>query len=153
MHLSNGTNGPNGIIHLVNGSNGTNGVNGAHSFHGFSHDVYHTNEYIPVETPVLIIGGGPTGLLLSHLLSRLGLKSTIVERYPERLGAPKAHALSPRSLEICRQFGLDVRRVRNLGTPELMLSGSTLSPISVVKLSAFCPTKEWILQFLKRLLR
>jgi 2-polyprenyl-6-methoxyphenol hydroxylase-like FAD-dependent oxidoreductase len=41
----------------------------------------------------------------------------IVERYPERLGAPKAHALSPRSLEICRQFGLDVRRIRELGTP------------------------------------
>ena len=40
----------------------------------------------------------------------------VVERYPERLGAPKAHALSPRSLEICRQFGLDVRRIRQLGS-------------------------------------
>ena len=45
------------------------------------------------------------------------MKSLIVERYPERLGAPKAHALSPRSLEICRQTGLDVRALRNLGTP------------------------------------
>lgn len=44
------------------------------------------------------------------------VKSIVVERYPERLGAPKAHALSPRSLEICRQFGLDVRRIRGLGT-------------------------------------
>ena len=41
----------------------------------------------------------------------------VIERYPERLGAPKAHALSPRSLEICRQFGLDVRRIRELGSP------------------------------------
>jgi len=40
----------------------------------------------------------------------------IVERYPERLGAPKAHALSPRSLEICRQFHLDVRQIRSMGT-------------------------------------
>ena len=40
----------------------------------------------------------------------------IVERYPERLGAPKAHALSPRSLEICRQFRLDVQRLRSMGT-------------------------------------
>jgi hypothetical protein len=40
----------------------------------------------------------------------------IVERYPERLGAPKAHALSPRSLEICRQFHLDVKKIRQLGT-------------------------------------
>lgn len=44
------------------------------------------------------------------------VKCLIVERYPERLGAPKAHALSPRSLEICRQFHLDVRRIRQLGT-------------------------------------
>lgn len=44
------------------------------------------------------------------------VKSLIVERYPERLGAPKAHALSPRSLEICRQFGLDVAQIRRLGT-------------------------------------
>jgi hypothetical protein len=40
----------------------------------------------------------------------------VIERYPKRLGAPKAHALSPRSLEICRQFGLDVGRIRQLGT-------------------------------------
>ena len=40
----------------------------------------------------------------------------MVERYPNRLAAPKAHALSPRSLEICRQFGLDVNRIRSLGS-------------------------------------
>ncbi len=39
-----------------------------------------------------------------------------MERYPERLGAPKAHALSPRSLELLRQFNLDVKRIRQLGT-------------------------------------
>ncbi|KAF5625347.1 3-propionate hydroxylase [Fusarium tjaetaba] len=70
-----------------------------------------------VQVPVLIIGGGPSGLLQAYLLSQLGVKSLIVERYPERLGAPKAHALSPRSLEICRQFGLDTDHIRSLGTP------------------------------------
>ena len=39
-----------------------------------------------------------------------------MERYPTRLGAPKAHALSPRTLEICRQFGLDTHEIRRLGT-------------------------------------
>ena len=39
-----------------------------------------------------------------------------MERYPERLGAPKAHALSPRSLELLRQSKLDVKEVRRLGT-------------------------------------
>ena len=42
--------------------------------------------------------------------------SLLIEKYPERLGAPKAHALSPRSLEICRQFGLDTNAIRGLGT-------------------------------------
>lgn len=31
-----------------------------------------------------------------------------------RLGVPKAHALSPRSLEICRQMGLPVGEIRRL---------------------------------------
>lgn len=57
------------------------------------------------------------GLLLAHLLSKLGVKSLVIEKYPERLGAPKAHVLSPRSLEICRQFGLDTTALRNIGTP------------------------------------
>lgn len=39
-----------------------------------------------------------------------------MERYATRLAAPKAHALNPRSLEICRQFGLDVNEIRNVGT-------------------------------------
>lgn len=69
-----------------------------------------------IDVPVLIVGGGPTGLLQSYLLSQLGIQTLVIERYPERLGAPKAHALSPRSLEICRQFGLDVSAIRQLGT-------------------------------------
>ncbi|KAL6157065.1 hypothetical protein ACJQWK_06564 [Exserohilum turcicum] len=68
------------------------------------------------EVPVLVIGGGPSGLLQAYLLSQLGVKTLVIERYPERLGAPKAHALSPRSLEICRQFGLDMDHIRSLGT-------------------------------------
>lgn len=44
------------------------------------------------------------------------MKSVIVERYGKRLAAPKAHALSPRSLEICRQFGLDTNDIRRRGT-------------------------------------
>ncbi|KEQ92998.1 hypothetical protein AUEXF2481DRAFT_6963 [Aureobasidium subglaciale EXF-2481] len=68
-------------------------------------------------TPVLVVGAEPTGLLLAYLLSKLGIESIVIEKYPERLGAPKDHALSPRSLEICRQFGLDTIAIRKLGTP------------------------------------
>ena len=40
----------------------------------------------------------------------------IIERYPERLAAPKAHAINPRTLEILRQYGLGEKRIRQLGT-------------------------------------
>ncbi|KAH8595335.1 FAD binding domain-containing protein [Bisporella sp. PMI_857] len=68
------------------------------------------------DIPVLIVGGGPVGLLMAHMLSRLGVKCMIIERYEKRLAAPKAHALSPRTLEICRQFDLDIKHFRQLGT-------------------------------------
>ncbi|PYI03079.1 hypothetical protein BO78DRAFT_375874 [Aspergillus sclerotiicarbonarius CBS 121057] len=68
------------------------------------------------DVPVLIVGGGPCGLLLAYLLAQLGVRSLLCERYPTRLDAPKAHALSPRSLELCRQYGLDVNEIRNAGT-------------------------------------
>ncbi|PVH79348.1 3-propionate hydroxylase [Cadophora sp. DSE1049] len=69
-----------------------------------------------LDIPILIVGGGPTGLLLAHMLTQLGVRSLIIERYPTRLAAPKAHALSPRTLELCRQFDLDVNEIRNIGT-------------------------------------
>ncbi|GES65436.1 monooxygenase, FAD-binding [Aspergillus terreus] len=62
------------------------------------------NETFDEDVPILIIGGGPSVRLL------------ITERYATRLAAPKAHALNPRSLEMCRQFGLDVNEIRMIGT-------------------------------------
>tara|TARA_R110002060_G_scaffold14336_8_gene20085 strand:- start:376 stop:681 length:306 start_codon:yes stop_codon:yes gene_type:complete len=50
------------------------------------------------------------------LSSQFPVKALIIERYPTRLAAPKAHALSPRTLELCRQFDLDVNEIRNIGT-------------------------------------
>ncbi|GAM88182.1 hypothetical protein ANO11243_062130 [Dothideomycetidae sp. 11243] len=78
---------------------------------------YASDSDVSVDIPVLIVGGGPTGLLQAYLLSKLGGRSILIEKYPQRLAAPKAHALSPRSLEICRQFQLDTPALRRLGTP------------------------------------
>ena len=40
----------------------------------------------------------------------------MIEQYPSRLAAPKAHAVCPRSFEIFRQFHLDTAKIRSLGS-------------------------------------
>ncbi len=57
--------------------------------------------------PVLIVGGGPTGLTLSALLSRFGVSSLLVERNPTTCDHPQAHVVNTRSMEILRMLGLD----------------------------------------------
>lgn len=71
----------------------------------------------PIDVPVLIVGGGPVGLLGAQLLGRQGLKVLLVEKYPSRLEAPKAHALNPRSLEICAAAGLSMDAIHAVATP------------------------------------
>lgn len=64
---------------------------------------------------VLIVGGGPTGLVTSILLARYGIRTTVVDRHKTVLSQPKAHGINPRSLEIFRQIGLDTQRLRVAG--------------------------------------
>lgn len=73
-----------------------------------------TNE---ARTPVLIVGGGPSGALQALLLAQFGIRSIVVERQVTGLLAPKAHALNPRSLEICRSLGLDMVEIYRRATP------------------------------------
>lgn len=68
------------------------------------------------ETPVLIVGGGPTGLLASILLSKHEIAHVLVERRAETQKAPAAHVISARTMEIYRQAGLDVQALYALNT-------------------------------------
>ena len=65
----------------------------------------------------LVVGAGPVGLMTAIILARHGLRSTVIERFKTRHGAPKAHALNPRSLEICRATGLDMEAMKRCATP------------------------------------
>jgi putative polyketide hydroxylase len=60
-----------------------------------------------VDAPVLIVGGGPVGLSASVLLSRLGVRSVLVERHPGTSIHPKARGLNVRTLELLRVLGLE----------------------------------------------
>jgi 2,4-dichlorophenol 6-monooxygenase len=68
-----------------------------------------------VNTTVLIVGGGPAGLLAGMLLDKLGIDFLIVERNQNLHQAPQAHVISSRSLEICRAIGIDDASIRALG--------------------------------------
>ena len=69
-----------------------------------------------IEVPVLIVGGGPVGLLGAQLLARRGVRTLIAEKHIARLDAPKAHALNPRSLEICHAAGLPMDAIHAAAT-------------------------------------
>jgi 2-polyprenyl-6-methoxyphenol hydroxylase-like FAD-dependent oxidoreductase len=58
------------------------------------------------ETDVLIIGAGPTGLVLALWLTRLGVRVRIVDKTSEPGTTSRATAVQARTLELYRQVGL-----------------------------------------------
>jgi putative polyketide hydroxylase len=64
-------------------------------------------EEVPVDVPVLIVGGGPVGLTASILLSQAGVRSLLVERHPGTAVHPKARGINARTMEMYRQCGVE----------------------------------------------
>jgi putative polyketide hydroxylase len=69
-----------------------------------------------IETPVLIVGGGPVGLTASMLLSQHRVRSLLVERHPGTATLPKARGINARTMEMYRQIGLETA-IREAGMP------------------------------------
>lgn len=70
-----------------------------------------------LETTVLIVGAGPVGLLGARLLGMRQVRTLVAEKHLQRLQAPKAHALNPRSLEILSAAGMPMQALHALATP------------------------------------
>jgi 2-polyprenyl-6-methoxyphenol hydroxylase-like FAD-dependent oxidoreductase len=58
------------------------------------------------DVPVLIVGAGPTGLVLALWLTRLGVRVRIIDRTAEPGTTSRALAVQARTLEFYRQVGL-----------------------------------------------
>jgi 2-polyprenyl-6-methoxyphenol hydroxylase-like FAD-dependent oxidoreductase len=71
---------------------------------------------MPIETPVLIVGGGPIGLALAADLGRRGVEAILIERRVEKLGAARMIEVGVRTMEICRQLGV-TDKIWNWGFP------------------------------------
>ncbi|WP_435106755.1 FAD-dependent monooxygenase [Arhodomonas sp. AD133] len=63
-----------------------------------------------MDTEVVIIGGGPCGLMASLLLERQGVPNVLLEKHPHITAYPKAMGITRRTAEIYRQLGLLAER-------------------------------------------
>src|SRR4029079_8187215 len=69
-----------------------------------------------MDTQVLIVGAGPTGLTLAVDLGMRGVRCTLIEQKPEPLFLPKMERCNARTLEIYRRMGI-AEKVRAAGLP------------------------------------
>jgi 2-polyprenyl-6-methoxyphenol hydroxylase-like FAD-dependent oxidoreductase len=91
-------------------------------------------------TDVIIVGAGPTGLMLAAELRLAGVRPLVLERQPCRRDAPKAGGLGGQILDLLRYRGL-LERFQAACTPcrcrNRCLSGcSTNVPASSASTSA-----------------
>ena len=79
-------------------------------------------------TDVLIVGAGPTGLVLALWLTRLGIRVRIIDKTAEPGTTSRALAVQARTLELYRQVGLAdavVERGRKMTAINLWAPAST----------------------------
>jgi putative polyketide hydroxylase len=65
-----------------------------------------------VDVPVLVVGGGPVGLLMATGLSHFGVDCLLVEKHASTLDFPKGRRVTTRTVEIFRQWGLEAAVVK-----------------------------------------
>lgn len=63
-----------------------------------------TSSVVEEHVPVLIVGAGPVGLVLSILLTKLGVKCCIIERSQQFKQHPQAHFINNRTMEVFRKL-------------------------------------------------
>ncbi|WP_017655966.1 FAD-dependent monooxygenase [Fortiea contorta] len=70
-----------------------------------------------IETDVLIVGGGPVGLAIALELRYQGIDCILVEESDGIITHPKVGTVGPRSMELCRRWGI-AQQVRDAGWPD-----------------------------------
>jgi len=74
-------------------------------------------EPLMVEHAVVVVGGGPTGMMLAAELTLAGVEVVVVERRPDsELESPRSRGLHARTIEVLDQRGV-AERFLSAGTP------------------------------------
>src|SRR5437667_3101396 len=84
------------------------------------------------ESDVLVVGAGPTGLVLALWLTRLGIRVRIVDKTAEPGTTSRALAVQARTLELYSQIGLAdavVTRGRKMTTINLWKTGKHVAHV------------------------
>src|SRR5438128_3164569 len=82
------------------------------------------------DSQVLIVGAGPTGLVLALYLTRLGVRVRIVDKAAEPGTTSRAVAVQARTLELYRQISLAdavVEAGRKAGAVNLWVAGKPVA--------------------------
>ncbi|MFM7095553.1 MAG: FAD-dependent monooxygenase, partial [Actinomycetota bacterium] len=73
-----------------------------------------------IETPVLIVGGGPAGLTTATALAQCGVEHVLVNKYEGTAHTPRAHIVNQRTVEIMRHLGCEDDLLA-VATPQKMM--------------------------------
>jgi len=71
-----------------------------------------------IDTDVLIIGAGPSGMVSALCLAQAGIRSIVVERASGLATHPKAHEVNARSIEILQSLGFTLPELEAEASPE-----------------------------------
>lgn len=92
--------------------------------------------------PVLIVGAGPTGLMMACILAQYGIHFRIIDKKPERTLASNATWIQTRTIELLDQMGI-VDRFTKAGHPcdaiNLYTDGKHLSKLSLKNVDSIYP--------------
>ncbi|KAF9884376.1 hypothetical protein FE257_001832 [Aspergillus nanangensis] len=79
-----------------------------------------------IETDVLIVGAGVTGLTLSLLLADYGVKALTIAKHRGTAPSPRAHITNQRTVEIFRDLGIE-QDIHAVSTPLTALGNCVMS--------------------------
>jgi len=102
------------------------------------------------EVDVLIVGGGPAGMLLGLLLAKQGVRTLVVERHADFAREYRGEVLMPRFTQVMRALGLERRLIRgthrDLERLELHYNNRRFMQIPLARACPEVPFAVWIPQ-------
>ncbi len=78
-----------------------------------------------MDTDVLIVGAGPTGLMLANQLARRGVRIVVIDRHAGPAQQTRALGVQARTLEIYQKLGIVGARSSSASPAPAPISGPT----------------------------